>query len=110
MSDFDNYWFSTAMGIEVVLLHSKFDKLNDNPREKAILKREGDKAKCFVFDGAIHLCNEASIRDLTSRVAKKYPESDREKYLINTVNFRPNILVDTKEAYSEDQFVEMRIA
>ena len=38
-----------------------------------------------------------------------YPESDRDQFKIDIINFRPNFVIDTKEAYSEDQYVEMRL-
>ena len=95
MPDHVNEWFSAAAGCQVVLLHCKLDQLNPNPLKRAILKREGDSAKGFTHDAAIHMVNEASVRDIQARVEQKYPESERDQNQIKCDNFRPNILVDS---------------
>lgn len=47
-----------------MLLHSPLDRLNEISIKGAILKQDGDKSKCFTFDGAAHILSEASITDL----------------------------------------------
>lgn len=74
MPDYVNEWFSAAINKKVFVLHSPLDRLNIIPKT-SILRVDGDKAKCFTFDAALHLINEASLRDLKQRVCQKYPES-----------------------------------
>lgn len=80
MTDQVNEWFSAAIGKVVVLLHSDLGRLNYITKKNTILCHEGDQAKCFTFDGSMHLINEASVRDLKERVLKKYPESERDLF------------------------------
>ena len=51
-----------------MLLHSPLDRLNEISKKGAILSRDGDKARCFTFDGAMHIVSEASIADLRGKV------------------------------------------
>jgi uncharacterized protein YcbX len=69
-----------------------------------------DQTRTFVSKCVFHLINEASTRDLTTRVLAKYPDpADREKIKVTSLAFRPNIIIDTGVAYEEDLFQEFRI-
>jgi uncharacterized protein YcbX len=92
-----------------VLLHSPLDRLNENSKKRAILKQDGDKARCFTFDGATHILSEASITDLREKVQARYPGADITTFKVDERNFRPNIGIKGVTSYAEDTFMEMRI-
>ena len=71
---------------------------------------EEDQTRTFVSKCVFHMINEQSTRDLEKRVLAKYPDAaDREKIKISSMAFRPNIIIDTAEAYEEDLLQEFRI-
>jgi uncharacterized protein YcbX len=55
------------------------------------------------------MISEGSIRDLKSRVQKRYPDAPKDKFKVDMVNFRPNIAIDSDVPYIEDSMMEMRI-
>lgn len=56
------------------------------------------------------MVNEESTRDLEKRVLAKYSDpADIARIKISSMAFRPNIIIDTKEAYEEDLLQEFRI-
>jgi len=66
-----------------------------------------DRKKSFTTDAALHIVNQASTRDLKRRVEERYPEG-LENIMIDNRNWRANIYIDTKNAYDEDLFTELR--
>lgn len=60
---------------------------------------------------ALHIVNEASVRDLREKVYAKYPdEKDREQIKVEAIAFRPNFIIDTDKPFEEDEFMEARIS
>jgi len=91
------------------VLHSPSAKLQEMDPGRYIHMREGDKRKMFYADAAFSLINKSSVDDLRARVQKKHPEQAAEYANISHEIFRPNLLVDTGAAYSEDLFTEVRV-
>lgn len=105
-----NEWLSTACGRDVVLLYSPLDRLNTiNKNYGHPFLQEGDQARAFNFDGALHMIGEASIKDLRARVIKRNPEIHPSKLNVEMENFRPNIVLKTSEPFIEDTLMEMRV-
>ena len=65
--------------------------------------QEDDQTKGFVSKAGIHIVNEASVRDLRERVLAKYTDpKDIQKIKIEAMPFRPNVIIDSGVAFSED--------
>ena len=61
--------------------------------------------KGFVSKAAIHIINEASVRDLRERVIKKFSDPDEiARIKIEPMPFRPNFIIDSGVPYSEDTY------
>ena len=63
-----NEWFSTAIGKQVIVLHSAPTKLQEMDPNRYIHMKEGDQRKMFYADAAFSLINKASVDDLRQRV------------------------------------------
>lgn len=70
--------------------------------------KEGDTRKTFTTDAALHIVNKASVDELRQRVLDNHPEGLQD-FWVEAEQFRSNIVIDTKEGFSEDLFAEMRI-
>lgn len=107
--EFDE-WFSSFLGKSVVLLRASPDFKKGLPMNILKWGLNEDQTKGFCSKAAIHIINEASTRDLEKRVLAQYPnEEDRKKIAITSIAFRPNIIIDTQFAYTEDYMQEARI-
>ena len=97
--EFDQ-WFSKFLGVDVILLRSAPGFKKGLPMEKLKWGSDQDLTKGFVSKAAIHIINEASIRDLSKRVDAQYSnEEERNQIQVSSIAMRPNIIIDTKEAY-----------
>lgn len=76
--------------------------------KRHIHKRDGDLRKTYTSDCAFHMVNQSSVVDLRRRVKESHPEG-LENFYVDFEQFRPNFVVNTGTAYSEDNFSEMRI-
>ena len=103
-------WFSAFLEKEVILLRSPPGFTKGLPRNILKWSQVEDVTKGFVSKAAIHIINEASIRDLRERVLARYP-NEEERYLIDvaSIAFRPNFIIDSKLPYEEDEMQEIRI-
>ncbi|CDW86028.1 molybdenum cofactor sulfurase [Stylonychia lemnae] len=107
---FADEWLSKLMGKNVFLLRSATDYVKNVPDCKIIPKKiQGGQAKGFISKAAIKIMNEASVRDLKQRVIQKLKLEENDKIKIDTIAFRPNIVIDSFEPYSEDAIQEARI-
>jgi uncharacterized protein YcbX len=98
------------LGKEVMLLRAAPGFKKGIPLEIMKWGSEEDQTRTFVSKCVFHMVNEQSTRDLEKRVLAKYPDAaDREKIKISSMAFRPNIIIDTEEAYEEDLLQEFRI-
>jgi uncharacterized protein YcbX len=109
MPEHINEWFSCAIDIECFALHSALDRLKPNKPVKAIMTQEGDQTKTFCSQAPFHLINEASLRDVRERVYKRHPDLKPEDFEIEAHAYRPNVVIDTGVAWSEDEYQEIRI-
>ena len=97
--EFDQ-WFSKFLGVEVILLRSAPGFKKGLPMQILKWGSDQDLTKGFVSKAAIHIINEASIRDLSKRVDAQYSnEEERNQIQVSSIAMRPNIIIDTKEAY-----------
>jgi uncharacterized protein YcbX len=105
-----NTWFSTAIETPVILVHSSNDKKNWKQlnAKKHVHMKEGDTRKTFTTDAALHIVNKASVDELRQRVLDNHPEGLQD-FWVEAEQFRSNIVIDTKEGFSEDLYAEMRI-
>jgi len=103
-----NKWFSTAIGRDVVLLHSAMDRLLSLLPNRHIHMAQGDVRKTFTTDASFHIVNLSSCKDLQKRVHERHP-GEEKNYRVDHEQFRPNMVVETGEAYSEDLISEMRL-
>eukprot|EP00347_Sterkiella_histriomuscorum_P014536 403360502 len=103
-------WFSKFLEKDVFLLRSTPSYMKAVPKKILQQSYDDDMTKGFVSKAAIHIINEASVRDLSERVLKKYtnPE-DIKRMKIEAMPFRPNFIIDSGVAYSEDTIQEARI-
>jgi len=67
-----------------------------------------DESKSYTTGASFHLINRSSVDELRQRVKDKYPEG-LANFMVECEQFRPNIIIDTKESFSEDLFTEMRV-
>ena len=84
-------------------------KTNQNDRGWIIHSLEGDRRKSFMTDASLLIVNLTSVDDLKQRVQARHPGQETAFETLNFEVFRPNILIKTGEAYSEDLLSEMRI-
>lgn len=90
-----NHWFSKCLGMDVRLV-----RLADgSTRRRVRPPHEGEFELYFADSSPFLLTNEASLRDLQSRVSEPIP-MDR---------FRPNIVVAGTKPYEEDDWKTIRI-
>jgi uncharacterized protein YcbX len=71
-----------------------------------------DVRNAFISDAPIHICNVQSIKAMEESIRTKYvdqPDIFASKD-VDVLTFRPSFLIDYPEAYSEDEFFELRIA
>jgi uncharacterized protein YcbX len=102
-------WFTKFLEKEVFLLRSAPNYTKAVPKKALPQTMEGDITHGFVSKAAIHIVNEASVRDLRERVLSKMSEEDKAKTRIESIPFRPNITIDSGIPYSEDTMQEARI-
>ncbi len=103
-------WFTAFIGKEVFLLRSAPNWKKDVPQNVLKQTVEGDMTKGFVSKAAIHIINEASVRDLRERVIKKFTDpAEIARIRIEPLPFRPNFIIDSTQPYSEDTYQEARI-
>ena len=58
---------------------------------------------------ALHIIDLAAFRDLEERVAERHP-GEQHLYKIKAADqFKPNLIIDTGIAYSDDMLIELRI-
>ena len=102
-----NEWFAVAIELKgVKALRASFTKKNDQKKQYS---KSGDELKGFIRGAAIHVLNETSCDDLDRRVRANYPEG-LENYAGQKHDmWRPNLVIDTGEAYSEDHIKECRV-
>jgi uncharacterized protein YcbX len=98
-------WLSTRVGREVKLVHQR-----DEDRRPMSLEhggREGEPLS-LADTGPLHLVTEASVDRLRDWVTETQGEEwlDREAA---TRRFRPNVVVDGEEPFSEDGWQRLRI-
>lgn len=82
------------------------------PVPKNVLKQtlDDDKTKGFCSKAAIHIVNESSVDELRERVLKKYSNPDDiHRMKIEALPFRPNFIINSGVAFSEDTMQEARI-
>jgi hypothetical protein len=65
-------WFSSAIDRKVYLIHAPADKRNPLPSKQIIHGAKDDFAQAYLLS-ALHIIDEASVRDLRERVAKRHP-------------------------------------
>lgn len=103
-------WFSQFLGKEVILLRSAPNFTKAVPKNVLRQTLDDDQTKGFVSKAAVHIVNEASVRDLRQRVMKKLTDpEDIKNTKIEALPFRPSFLIDTGIPYSEDTYQEARI-
>jgi len=73
------------------------------------------KTDCAAFQAVapLQIVNEASVEDLNRRLLKKHQDKNGDSSNfkdVAMVNFRGNIIVDSRKAYEEDSWGEMWIA
>lgn len=109
-SEFDA-WFSKIIEREVILLRAAPDFKKGLPMNIMKWGQQEDLTRGFVSKCVLHIVNEASVRDLTERVLASYPDAaERDRIKVSTMAFRPNIVIDTPQAYEEDRMLEARVA
>ena len=57
----------------------------------------------------MHIVNEASVKLLKEQYLAAYEGTEEEINDFDAEMFRPNIVIDSKVPYSEDEFFEARI-
>ena len=107
MSDELALWFSTAIDLEVVPIRAAWS-FRRQLRPRFEFKRDEDVRKGFITEAPFHIINQASVDDVEERMKKKHPNG-LPNWMINTEQFRPNVVIDYPKAYGEDDFFEMRI-
>lgn len=104
-------WFTAFLGEPAILMRSAPGFIKGLPRNILRWSTEEDQSKSFLSKAALHIINEASVRDLTKRVLANYPDQkDRDLIKVTAMAFRPNIVIDTGVAYEEDKMQEARVA
>lgn len=58
----------------------------------------------FVASADILVCNDASIRDLESKLERVHGEHWRDNIDLSHATFRPNVVVDGQYPYAEERF------
>ena len=69
-------WFTKALGRPVIFLRASpmnTKKVNQNYLQQS---KKDDFIKNFISESAVHVINEASVRDLRQRVANRYQNSE----------------------------------
>jgi len=103
-------WFTAFLGYDAFLLRSAPNWKKQVPADVLKQTQAGDQTKGFVSKAAVHIINEASVRDLRERVMSKITDpADRAKTKIEAMPFRPNFVIDSGVAYSEDTYQEARV-
>ncbi|XP_054153440.1 mitochondrial amidoxime reducing component 2-like [Oppia nitens] len=98
-----NHWFQTYLNndsIRLVQHHSDFDYRDTNSDKR----RPDDREFPIIYQNksGLHLVNERSVADLNSRFTEGADHVTHE-------NFRPNLLVDYPEPWTEDTWKWMSI-
>ena len=103
-----NRWFAVAIELEgVKVLRSSYKKTNDL-ETFVYYKKEEDQVKGFYRAACLHILNEASCDDLDRKIRERYPQGLKNYAGQIHDMYRPNIVIDTGKAYSEDHIKEMR--
>ena len=103
-------WFSAFLGYDAFLLRSAPNWRKKVPSQALPQTAEGDETKGFVSKAAVHIVNEASVRDLRERVLSKIEDpAARALTKIEATPFRPNFVIDSGVAFSEDTYQEARV-
>lgn len=75
-------WFSKFLGKDVIFLRSAPGFKKEVPNTEQLKWRsEEDCTKGFVSKAAIHIVNEASVRDLREKTLKQYPKEEDRKLI-----------------------------
>ena len=97
-------WFSVAVAKEVKAIRAGLKYRNDIKKLYQPFRKDDDAMKGFYRAAQFHVINEASLRDLDLRVRNAHPKG-LQNYIGQTHDmWRPNIVIDTGIAYSEDYF------
>ena len=103
-----NRWFAAAIELEgVKVLRASHKKTNDLVTFTYYKKKE-DQMKGFLRAACLHILNEVSCGNLDRKIRARYPQGLKNYAGQIHDMYRPNIVVDTGEAFSEDHIKEMR--
>jgi len=104
-----NNWFSVAIDMQVIALHSTFNKDNwkNLDPKRHIHMQQGDLRKTYTTDASFHIINKQSVDLLRQKVLDAHPEGIGN-FWIDAEQFRSNLVIDY-DAFAEDTFIEMRV-
>ena len=101
-------WFTVALERDVKILWS-LPKQEIDQKKKLPWKMytKDDKFGNFNWSASIHLINQASLDYVEKKIRENHENLENFDGLTYE-NFRPNILIDTGTAFSEDLLTELR--
>jgi len=106
-----NTWLSHVHQFEVFLLRSEENRTVDIDEIRLPLKRGDDKKRAFLTGAACHIVSNKSVEALNEMVKEKYKNdpSALDDIDVNEMVFRPTFVLDTDEAWLEEEYQQLRV-